>query len=171
MRTIAVITALLILCSCGGGTAPLDASAVRGVLEHHLAVLANGIVREDPLLTSQPVSERFTMGENVGVRYRNNGWEGRGVQDFRDYWEAVFNIYENLSINFTIESLDVNGEVATAVVSSNFSGVKVNTTPPESFTADGFDYMIWQLEDRGWRLLTWELAPEGAHNQGEGESL
>lgn len=171
MRKLIALIFSLMLCSCGGGNAPVTEDEVGSVLATHLAVLANGIVREDAELASQPISERFTMGDNTGVRYRDAGWEGRGVQSFRDYFAAVFNIYENISINFTILSLDVNGEVATAVVSSDFSGVKVNTTPPESFTAEGYDYMIWQLEDRGWRLITWEVAPEGAHNQGEGETL
>ena len=162
---------LLLLAACSSGGAPTETPEVRGVVETHLAVLANGIVLENSSLASQPVSERFIMGDNVGTRYRDNGWDGRGVQDFRDYWDSVFKVHENISINFIIESLDVNGEVATAVVSSKYSGVKVNTTPPESFTADGFDYMIWQLEDRGWRLITWEEAPPGAHNEGEGEDI
>ncbi len=171
MQKLLVLLVVLLLCACGGGNAPVTAVEVQGVLATHLAVIANGIVREDPLLASQPISERFLMGDNVGVRYRDAGWEGRGVQSFRDYFNAVFAVSENLSINFSILSLDVNGEVATAVVTSTCSGVKVGATPPESFTADGYDYMIWQLEARGWRLITWDVAPEGAHNQGDGETF
>jgi hypothetical protein len=171
MKVSITILLLLALTSCGSGSAPLETGEVQQVLEHHLAVLANGIVREDPLLCSQPVSERFVMGGNIGVRYREAGWEGAGVQSFRSYWDSVFSQFENISISFLIESLDVNGEVATAVVTSQFSGVKVGPVPPESFTADGFDYMVWQRELKGWRLISWDVAPEGAHNQGEGASL
>jgi hypothetical protein len=159
MRNLITLVGLLMLCSCSASSAPLETTAVQAVLEQHLAVMANGIVREDPLLASQPVSESFTMGANVGVRYREAGWEGSGVQAFRNYWDSVASLYQNISINFELKSLDVNGEVATAVVASRFSGVKVSATPPESFTADGYDYLIWQLEPKGWRLIKWDEAP------------
>jgi hypothetical protein len=159
MRNLILLAGLLLLCACGASGTPVDEASVQAVLEQHLAVIANGIVREDPVLASQPASASFTMGANPGVRYLDSGWSGTGVQAFRNYWEAVVGLYENISINLEIKSLDVNGDVATAVVDSKFSAVKMSSVPPESVTADGHDYMIWQLEPKGWRLIMWDEAP------------
>lgn len=167
LRTLLTAALILLAAGCGSSSAPVVNPNVRQVLESHLAILANGIVREDALLASQPISERFQMGNNVAVRYRNNEWEGRGIQRFRDYWDSVFDITENISITFEIEDDDLNGEVVTTIVNVEYSGVLTNRTPPESTTATGRDYLVWQLERDGWRLISWAEAPEGAHLQGE----
>ena len=159
MRYLATIALCLTLVACGNaGTAPLDLESVRAVLLAALDVLNTGVEREDPILASQPISDRFSMNNNIAVRYLDEGWTGKGAGKFREFFDEVFEIHANIEQQLVLIEVDLQGEVATARVGVDFSSLRVDRTPPENHTASGEDYFIFEREDGSWRLIRWDEA-------------
>ncbi|GEM_PF-2119358 len=171
MRAAIAVVACLALAACGGAaTAPLDISEVRAALANSLSLLATGIEREDPLLASQPVSERFVMGGNIAVRYRDEGWSGEGIGSFRDFFASVFELHANIGQSLTLRDVELIGDVATARVHNEFVSSRVDRVPPENYTAAGWDWLVFEREAAGWLLISWDEAPP-AHDMGEAEDI
>ena len=174
-RAIAAAFVCLALGACSSAaTAPLDIDEVRTALASSIGIIATGIEREDPLLASQPVSDRFTMGNNVAVRYRDQGWNDQwvGVGRFREFFTSVFEIHANIEQTLDLRDVELIGDVATARVHNEFLSSRVDRLPPENFTAAGWDYFVFEREAGGWRLLSWDEAPEPEpHEMGEGEDI
>lgn len=180
MRTILITMLCLALSACGGAaTAPVDIAAVRLLLEQDIAIIALGINREDAVLTSRPVSDRFIMGGNIAVRYLDQGWDGRGISAFRTFFggrDGVFDTHAN--IEQTLVLVDValqGGELAEATVLSSFSSVRTDKSPPEIVPPPiepWRDLLVFQREGGAWRLINWDEAPlPDPHDEGEGGEL
>ncbi len=170
----------LLLAACGGSlSAPTDIIAVRAVLEQEVALLALGLSREDALLASQPVSDRFVMGNNIAVRYIDRNWDGRGIAAFRVFFGGSDGVFAfNANIEQTLELTDVElqgDELAAAIVLSSFSSVRVDRTPPEIVPPPiepWRDQLVFQREGGAWRLISWDEAPlPPEHDAGEGGTV
>jgi hypothetical protein len=176
MRAIAAIALCCILMACGSTSdVPLDITEVRVALIHQLGILATGINREDPMLASQPISERFRMDNNIAVRYHPDGWKtnDEGVGKFREFFSKAFEIHANIDQRLELRDLELTGEVAAARVWNWFVSSRTDRTPPENFTASGWDWLVFELDSGVWRLISWDEAPEPEpepviHNGGEG---
>src|SRR5687768_2667800 len=110
MRCLCIILVLCVSCSTGGSADP--EAAIRDAL----ALLATGIDREDPILASTPIGTNFFLDPNVASRYggqwsteTNRPAQGR----FREFLNLAFQGVNNTSQTFTIETVDVNGDIAT----------------------------------------------------------
>lgn len=185
MRALLACAAILGLSACGGAkTAPVDIAEVRTALDHAIKVIATGIEREDAVLASQPVSERFVMGNNVAVRYLDGGWSGEGIGKFRTFFDSVFEIHSNISQTFEVRDVNQVGDVAAVRVYNELVSSRVDRTPPENSTAAGWDWFIFERDSGQWLLIGWDEAPEPApepepepepepdsHDEGEGGDL
>lgn len=173
-RAAATLMCLALAACSSAATAPVDIGEVRAALANSLGIIATGIAREDPLLASQPVSDRFTMGNNVAVRYLDQGWNEQwvGIGKFREFFSGVFEIHANIEQLLTLRDVELIGDVATARVRNEFISSRVDRLPPESFTATGWDWLVFEREAGGWRLISWEEAPAPEpHEMGEGEDI
>ena len=169
MRILLAILLCLALCACdGAGTAPLDADAVRALLTDELAIIAEGINREDPVLASQPVGDLFVMGNNIAVRYVDTGWGGQGIGAFRAFFAASLNVYDNILQKLELTDLEVTGDVAVATVQEDFSAVRIDRAPPENVTASSVEYFIFEREDGAWLLIRWDEIPPPPAEEGGG---
>jgi hypothetical protein len=150
------------IAACSTAGAPSGEAEVRAFIEESLGLIATGLQREDAVLASAPASDQFVMGSNVAIRYLDAGWNGQGIGALRGFFSAAFQTQQNISQQFRLASLELVGGVATAVVVSEYSSVRVDRVPPENTTASGEDIMVFQLEDSGWRLVSWDqpLPPE-----------
>lgn len=170
--TIAILVCAALTACASSATAPLDIDEVRTALEANLDILATGIEREDPLLASQPVSEKFVMGGNIAVRYRDEEWSGEGIGSFREFFAGVFELHANIGQTLTLRDVELIGDVATARVHNEFVSSRVDRVPPENYTAAGWDWLVFEREAGGWRLISWEEAPAPEpHEMGEGEDI
>lgn len=150
------------LSACGVSGSPSGEAEVRAFVEESLRLIATGLQREDAVLASAPASDSFVMGSNVAIRYLDAGWSGQGVGTLRAFFGAAFQVQQNISQSFHLASFELVGSVATVVVTSEYSSVRIDRVPPENTTASGEDIMVFQFEDSGWRLVSWDqpLAPE-----------
>jgi hypothetical protein len=182
MRTLSTICLCLLLAACGvSQTAPTEIAAVRALLTQEVAIIALGINREDPIMASQPVSDSFTMGGNVATRYGNQGWGGTGVNGvawFRAFFGGTggaFAVNANIEQTMQLTDVELQGtDLATAVVYTNFSSVRVDKTPPEIVPPQiepWRDLMVFQREGGAWRLITWDWEPLPPHDEGEGGTV
>jgi hypothetical protein len=170
---VALTTALicLALAGCiGSSSVPMDVADVRAALQANLHTLATGIEREDPILASQIVSERFVMNNNIGIRYLDDGWTGEGIGPFRSFFEKVFEVHANIDQSFELRDVEQVGMVATARVYSELISSRTDRVPPEGYTAAGWDWFIFELQGASWVLIRWDEAPP-AHDMGEGGEL
>ena len=167
MKRLIITVLLLLLTSCGGSTtSPTEIADVRTALEFQINVLALGIEREDSILASQAISEKFRMGSNVAVRYDEGGWSGSGIGKFREFFDDAFEIHSNIDQGLTILDIYLTGNVATARVHNEFLSSRVDWTPPDSFSAEGWDWMIFERDSGQWLLISWEEAPEPVEEEG-----
>lgn len=156
---------LLVLLGCGSSrSAPLELAAVEMLLTTQLSIMSAGIEREDFILASQPVGDLFIMGPNVALRYGSTTFppanvEPRGLRPFRTFFNEAFKSNANISQSFTIEDIELNGDVATLTVASEFNSTRVDVTPPQNTTAALDDYMVFQREEGTWRLISWDEIP------------
>lgn len=180
MRTLVTIGLCLLLASCGGSeSAPTDIISVRQVLEQEVGILALGINRENAVLASQPVSDRFVMGNNIAVRYIDRNWDGRGIAAFRNFFgggDGVFAFNANIEQTLTLTDIELQGdELAATIVLSSFSSVRVDRTPPEIIPPPiepWRDQLVFQREGGAWRLISWDEAPlPPEHDEGEGGEI
>lgn len=177
MRVILTVGLCLVLCTCSSSPGvPLDIDAVRAALTYEIGIIATGINHEDPLLASQPVSPRFTMNENVAVRYHQGGWDGTGIGKYREFFAKVFTVHANIDQRFTIHDLSLNGEVAWVRVYNDFLSSRTDVTPPENYTAAGWDWLVFELDNGKWLLINWDEAPDPNaepidHDAGNGEDI
>ncbi|MCH7472627.1 hypothetical protein IIA79_06715 [bacterium] len=180
--TPALALLLIALAACRGASGPpVDYDAVRAAVVSALGIINIGIEREDPILASQPLSELFTMGGNVAIRYSDEifpegeGAPRSGIALFRGFFADAFEVHANIFHSFTLIELDLSGEVATATVEVEFNSLRVDRNPPENHVASGTDYLVFQLEGGAWRLVSWDEVPppfeEPPHDAGEGEDL
>jgi len=173
MRTVLTTLACCILASCmGAGGVPTGIAGVRTVITHDLTLLAAAVNREDPYTAAQPVSDSFVMGANVGTRYLDAGWTGVGAGAFRAYLTGVFSVHANVDLTLTLGDVQLDGDVATATVSVDFTSVRIDRTPPESFaTGASDDYFVFKREPGAWRLIRWDVVPPPPpHDEGGGTS-
>jgi len=179
MRILATACLCLLLAACGvSQTAPVDIASVRALLTQEVAIIALGINREDPVLASQPVSDRFLMGANVAGRYRDQPFDGRGVAAFRVFFggtDGVFGVNANIEQTMVLTDVELQGDdLAAAVVFTNFSSVRVDKTPPEIVPPQiepWRDLFVFQREGGAWRLINWDEAPLPPHDQGGGGTV
>jgi len=174
MRIVVTIATCLVLAACSGArSAPLDIAQVRAALTNEISILATGINREDPLLASQPVSPRFTMDGNIAMRYHQDGWDGEGIGKFREFFAKVFTVHANIDQRFEIRDVNLTGEVAYVRVYNDFLSSRTDVTPPENYTAAGWDWLVFELDGGQWLLIRWDEAPEPElepipHDEGTG---
>lgn len=140
---------------CGTSSTPTTADEVRAFAQQSLDLIATGLQREDAMLASTPASDGFTMDNNVAIRYLDAGWNGAGVGAMRSFFDDAFQVQQNISQTFHIVSFHLVGDVASVVVTSDYSSVRVDKTPPENTTASTEDILVFQLEPEGWRLYRW----------------
>lgn len=159
MRYLTILFLLLCGCSASATVAPIDAAKVRASVDDSLALLDLAIEREDEVLASTVVADTFVMGNNVFIRYREAAWEGQGVAKFRQFFETVFNQHANIFHEITVDEFEIVGDLATATVTVSFNSVKSNVTPPENYTAEGHDYMVFQRDSGSWKLHRWDEVP------------
>jgi hypothetical protein len=170
----ALLTALAVA-ACGAESAPLEEAQVRDEIINELGILATGIEREDAILASQPIDDEFIMGGNVAIRYLAAGWSGKGVGSFRSFFAAAFAGMQNISQEFELDAINVNGSVTTCQVTGSFSGVQIDPVPPQNVNASGTDYMTFQRKGGQWLLVRWDEVPPAAPPveeppaEGEGE--
>jgi len=170
-QILTVATICLVLTGCLSSTSiPLGIGEVRSALAANLLTLATGIEREDPLLASRIVSERFEMDNNIGIRYLDDGWSGTGIGAFREFFSKVFEVHANIDQRFDLRDVEQVGNVATARVFSEFFSSRTDRVPPEGYTASGWDWLIFELDGASWVLIRWDEAPL-PHDMGEGEEL
>jgi hypothetical protein len=175
MRTIltTALLACLALTGCfGSSAAPLDVGSVRSAIAAQIDRLRTGIEREDPLLASQIVSDRFVMNPNIGIRYLDDGWpdNGVGISAFRGFFADVFELHANIDQSFELRDVQLVGSVASARVYNQFFSSRTDRVPPEGYTASGWDWLIFELQGASWVLIRWDEAP-APHDMGEGETL
>lgn len=172
MRVVLAILLCLMLAACNGAsTAPLEAEDVRAVIVDELGIIAEGINRENPVLASEPVGELFVMGNNIAVRYLDEGWpEGNeGIGFYRAFFEESFDQFDNILQKFEIKDLQITGDVAVAQVQEDFNAVRVDRVPPENVTASSVDFFIFERQDGEWLLIRWdEVPPPPEEGGGEG---
>jgi len=173
----ALLTAALIAClaltGClGSSAAPLDVGSVRSALAAQIETLVAGIEREDPLLASRIVSDRFVMNPNIGIRYLDEGWPEKdvGISAFREFFAKVFEVHANIDQSFELDDVQLVGTVASARVYSQFFSSRTDRVPPEGYTASGWDWLIFELQGASWVLIRWDEATT-PHDMGEGEEL
>jgi len=170
MRRLAITAVVFLAIGCSGShTVPTDVLGVRQVLQESLNLMAFGFEQEDYFLASQPVSERFTMNNNVAVRYHPDGWgEVQGVGKFREFLLKVFELHANIEQQFEITGVELNGELANANTNVIFNSARTDTVPPEAHTAPGEDLFIFEKENGAWKLIRWDEQPEHPEDHGEG---
>jgi len=157
---LAALGAAALLCSaCSASSAPLNEDEVHSQILTELEVISTGLEREDALLASQPIDDKFVMGGNVAIRYLDAGWSGEGVGAYRNFFASAFVTLQNISQEFSIDALDVNGAVATCQITGSFSGVRVDLVPPQNVNASGTDYMTFQRKGGQWLLVRWDEVP------------
>lgn len=182
MRYLLTIVLCLALAACSGssGTAD-DLASVRAVALDALALLAEGLQREDTALASQPIGERFAMGPNVGL-WGGEQMAGAGVGPFRAYLVSLFAVNANISCKLVLQDLQPQpdpgkqttgvGDVVWATVKVTFNSVHVSSAPPQNFTAEETDYFVFERDNGAWLLERWdEVPPPPPHDEGGGESL
>jgi len=169
----AVVICLALTGCLGSSTLPLEVGDVRTALEANLHLLAIAFEREDPLLASQIISDRFEMDNNIGIRYLDEGWpdNATGISAFRQFFAKVFEVHANIDQSFMLRDVELVGNVATARVYSEFFSSRTDRVPPEGYTASGWDWLIFELEGTSWVLIRWDEAPGPPHDMGQGEEL
>jgi hypothetical protein len=169
----AVVICLTLTGCLGSSTVPLDVGEVRAALEADLSLLATAFEREDPLLASQIISDRFEMDNNIGIRYLDEGWQENdvGISAFRLFFSKVFEVHTNIDQSFMLRDVEQVGNVATARVYSEFFSTRTDRTPPEGYTASGWDWLIFELDGTSWVLIRWDEAPGPPHDMGQGGEL
>ena len=171
--TILTSILLLLLLGCGSSTtAPLEADAVRSVILANLAIIEAGFNSEDIFLASQPISDQFTLDNNVATRYGQPWPEAdRGPGKFRDYLNFVFQLNANIEFSLVLTDLDLSGDIATAHCSTDYASQRPDVIPPEIQVATTDDFLQFEREGGRWLLRRWEVQPEPVHDEGEGEAL
>lgn len=158
MRCILLLT-LLMLTAC---TADNPGPDVETVVRTALNVLSAGINNEDPILSSQPIGEHFFLGPNVASRYTVD-WDANdgtpAIGRFRTFFNTAFARLANEQQQFTVSIVSLNGSIATVTVQSRFDAVRTDSTPAENVTYSTTDYMLFELQDQGWRLVRWDEQP------------
>ncbi|MBN2080572.1 hypothetical protein JW859_00040 [bacterium] len=171
-KLVATIAVVILLTGCSGSPTPTEISDVRAALEASLYKLAVAIEREDPILASQVASERFVMGDNIAVRYSDDGWSGEGIGAFRSFFDGVFTVHANISQTFELRDVEQVGDVATARVYNELVSSRTDRTPPEGYVAAGWDWFIFERVGKNWLLINWDEASNPAeHEMGDGEDL
>ena len=173
LPTILTIMLLCLLaCSCSGSeTAPVEIDEVRRVILQNIDIIEAGINGEDVFLASQPVSDQFTMDNNVATRYFNE-WQGEGVGAFRNFWSNVFIEDANIEFVLEMEGLELSGDIATALCTTDYTSQRPDIVPPEVKVATDNDYLQFERVRGRWLLRRWELRPEpDMHDEGSGESV
>ncbi|MCB1219733.1 MAG: hypothetical protein H7A35_11765 [Planctomycetales bacterium] len=155
-------------------SAPLEIEDVRSVLEHNIRLIEAGINGEDVFLASQPISEQFTMDNNVAVRYSSE-WTGEGVGSFRNFWAKVFEDNANIQFELVMVGLELDGDIATAHCTSDYTSQMPDIVPPEVRVATDNDYLQFERQNGEWLLRRWEFRPDpepdDGHDEGEGGTV
>jgi len=160
MRTLATIALLLLLAGCTGSSGTDDPQQA---INAALAVLESGITQRDAQLASEPIGAQFFLDANVASRYTANTWDPTrpGPSQFRQFFSGVFPLLANTRQVFAVTNVDVNGEIATATVESDFDAVRTDSTPATNVTFSTTDTLLFELENGAWRLERWDesIAP------------
>jgi hypothetical protein len=169
-RLLALLCCGLLIGCAGSGTAPLQFDEVRAVVLHNLSIIETGINAEDIFLASQPISDQFTMDNNVATRYSTE-WTGVGVGEFRNFWNRVF--LDNANIEFRVEltELELSGDIATALCNTDYAAQRPDVVPPEIRVATDSDYLQFERSGGRWLLRRWEIETAPVHGEGLGASL
>lgn len=151
----------LLLAGCAGGSgAPLDPVTVREVIDYQLYVIQTGMEREDPALASTPISDRFSMANEVSARYTDANWEGRGPSGFRGFLADTFDLHANISFELLLIDVIQEGDLATATVEANWRSQRTDSVPPGQYISEEVDYFFFERTGAAWRLLRWQETPD-----------
>jgi len=171
LNTAIMILSCSMLFGCGGSsTAAQEYDAVRLVILNNLAIIQHGINAEDIFLASQPVSDQFTMDNNVATRYAAE-WTGKGVGEFRNFWNGVFISSANIDFTIVLTELILSGDIATAYCSTNYTSQQPDIIPPEIKVSSENDFLQFERVAGQWLLRRWEAEPEPVHTEGDGGTI
>ena len=159
-----VLLMLFGLTACSSAsTSRSDTQAAIGAA---LDVLEAGFSSEDAILASQPIGEEFFLGSNVGARFSAGAWDVTettpAVGRFRVFFNDAFAHFANTQLELTLSEVAVSGQLATATVATRLDAVRTDTTPAESVTYSTTDYMLFEWQGQGWRLIRWDEQPPGS---------
>jgi hypothetical protein len=155
-------------CFGGGGETnfPNDPAEVRRQVSSNLGQIQLHLNAEAVHDADDFVSDLFVMQPEVAALFQVGPFSGSGRSAFRSFFERVHEEYGDFVISFTINSIDVDDDVATAHVRVTFSGDRVDMIPPEGVSWSEDHVLVFEWENNAFRLVNWGV--EEDHNQGGG---
>lgn len=162
---------LLLLSSCfggGGGGGIFDPAEVRRQVSENAQQIAVDITSEDVFQASLLVHDSFELQPEVAQKFDVGPFEGKGQAAFRSFFERVVEKYGDLELILDVNSVDVEGNLATAHVTVTFSGNNTDAVPPAELNFTEEDLLVFEWNGQEFALINWGEDP--AHNQGGGGS-
>ncbi|MDQ3024433.1 MAG: nuclear transport factor 2 family protein [bacterium] len=166
-------TALVAGCFGGGGDGfnPSEAE-VRRVVTENLARISIDICSEDVHEAEGFIHDSFVLQPEVAARFNVGPFEGMGKAAFRSFFERVVEKYGDISLTFTVNQIDVEGNLASAHVTVSFSGNNTDAIPPVELNFTENDLFVFEYNGDTYALINWGEDPNpGGHNQGNGGNL
>jgi hypothetical protein len=135
------------------------------LLRTRIASLANAISVEDIATVQAIESGLLTLKEAFALRFQTTGTlSDPPVFDtsLSGFLNQVFAQNENISLVLTVNSVEIDGEVAEVKVSFALSATYLADGAPVSYASPEVgvftDYMVWEFAGTNWKLVTWQLA-------------
>lgn len=153
--------------SCLGGaraplTSPEDSLQRESLLRDVVDRIALAMEREDLRALQEVFSSLFTsVDPNLAVRFR----PGTDGGDPSTFFGNLFKNNENISASFTVQDVEITGDVGVVNAEFSFSAVYVLDLPPTTYESRTSDILVFQVEDGMWKLISWAEKVEGG---GEG---
>jgi ketosteroid isomerase-like protein len=96
----------------------------------------------------------------VGARFTPDTWESfPEAGRFRNFFSKSFTRLANEQLEFTVSTIQATGDIANVTVQTRFDAVLTDSTPAENVTFATTDYMLFELQAEGWRLVRWDEPP------------
>ena len=146
----------MFVAGCAEGDSTDPQSDVLVSVRSALEILQAGFDRENETLVSQSAGSRFVLGGNVSIRYSDVAFSGSGQAAMRSFFGGAFDTLANVEQELEIREVNVIGDVAIAQVDTTFTALRLDRTPAENIIFSGVDYMLFEREAGGWRLMRWD---------------
>jgi hypothetical protein len=160
-------SAMLLLTSCfgGGGDITRDPAEARRQVTGNLNQISINLSAEQVFEASNYVHDSFELQPEVARKFNVGPFEGKGRAAFRAFFERVAEKYGDITLQFTVQRIDVEDSVATAYVRVTFSADDIESAPPSDVSFTENDVFVFEWNGQTYALINWG---ENPHDQGGG---
>jgi hypothetical protein len=166
------IALLMLLSGCesnGNNNPPTESESIREVNEA-IQQFASGLSTEDLERAGEFTGSLFLLQPELEECFDVGEFNGRGRQAFTQYFERVIEAHGDIILIVTVQSIDIDRNIAIANVHVDFTAQRTDVTPPIPVHCEFDGIMTFEFKGGIWRLINFGLNQNG-HNEGFGGNV